>query len=127
MKRVLVVEDRQESLELIVAALEDNYEMLIARDGEEGIAAARRHHPDLILLDLGLPGMDGWNAAGELKADADLRTIPVVAVTGYAMKGDREKALDAGCDDYISKPFSLAELYEVVGRFLGSAGESRAP
>ena len=118
MKRVLVVEDHEDNLELIVAALEDRYEVLAARDGVKALEVARSGAPDLILMDLSLPGMDGWNAVAALKADENLSAIPVVAVTAHALKGDREKALAAGCDDYLSKPISLPALYEIVGRFL---------
>ena len=123
MKRVLVVEDHEDNLELMVAALEDEYEVLIARDGAEALELAGRERPDLILMDMALPGMDGWEAVRTLKDDDELRSTPIVAVTAHAMKGDREKALAAGCDDYISKPIVLKLLHDVIAKFLG--GDAR--
>lgn len=109
--RILVVEDNIDNMTLITDVLHSlQYEVLSARDGEEGIRVAKAELPDLILLDLSLPRMDGWTAARHLKADGAVAHIPVIALTAHAMLGDREKALAAGCDDYLSKPINLREL-----------------
>lgn len=109
--RILVVEDNSDNLVLIQDVLTSlQYEMLSARDGQEGVEAARAYHPDLILMDLSLPRMDGWTATRILKSDPALASIPIIALTAHAMAGDRERALTAGCDDYLSKPLRLREL-----------------
>jgi CheY-like chemotaxis protein len=112
-RRVLVVEDNLDNMTLISDVLLSlGYDPLIAKDGEEGIRLASAEKPDLILMDLSLPKMDGWTATRHLKADPDVKHIPVIALTAHAMLGDRDRALAAGCDDYISKPISLRELSE---------------
>ncbi|MBN1564594.1 MAG: response regulator [Anaerolineae bacterium] len=110
-KRILVVEDNPDNRILITDVLESLlYEVIVAEDGEEGVTKAKAEVPDLILMDLSLPKKDGWTAAGEIKAETALKEIPIIALTAHAMVGDREKALEAGCDDYISKPIDLREL-----------------
>jgi len=119
-KRILVVEDNPDNRILITDILSSlDYEVLVATDGESGVALARSERPDLILMDLSLPKMDGWTAATEIKQDASLAHIPVIALTAHAMVGDREKALKAGCDDYVSKPIDLRELASKLASFLG--------
>jgi len=119
-KRILVVEDNPDNRVLITDVLSSlSYEVLVAVDGEEGIAKAQAEVPDLILMDLSLPKMDGWTAASQIKANATLKHIPIIALTAHAMVGDREKALGAGCDDYISKPIDLRELASKLAHFLG--------
>lgn len=109
--RVLVVEDNQDNMTLIVDVLLSlDYEVLQARDGEQGVAMAKAEVPDVILMDLSLPRMDGWTATQIIKAERSLSHIPVIALTAHAMMGDKEKALEAGCSDYISKPINLQEL-----------------
>lgn len=110
MKKILVVEDVDFNRDLIVQILEDKYQVIEAVNGKEGIEIAQREKPDLILMDLSLPIMDGWEATRRLKANAELRLIPVIALTAHAMKGDEEKALAAGCDDYLAKPINEDEL-----------------
>jgi CheY-like chemotaxis protein len=110
MKKILVVEDVDFNRDLIVQILEDKYQVIEAVNGKEGIEIAQREKPDLILMDLSLPIMDGWEATRRLKANPDLRLIPVIALTAHAMKGDEEKALAAGCDDYLAKPINEDEL-----------------
>ena len=119
MKKVLVVEDVEFNKDLIVQLLEDTYEVLTAVDGAEGIRVATHEHPDLILMDLSLPVLDGWEATRHLKADVELRRIPIIALSAHAMKGDEEKALQSGCDDYLSKPLDADLLFAKLARFLG--------
>lgn len=118
MKKVLVVEDVDFNRELIVQLLEDKYEVIEAVNGQQGVELAERERPELILMDLSLPVMDGWEATRRLKANADLRTIPVIALTAHAMKGDKEKALAAGCDDYLVKPLDEDELMARIAKYL---------
>ncbi len=118
--RILIVEDNPDNRTLltdILTALE--YTVIEATDGEQGVAKATEERPDLILMDLSLPQMDGWTATRHIKANAALAYIPVIALTAHAMIGDREKALEAGCDDYISKPIDLRELQTKLSHFLG--------
>jgi two-component system cell cycle response regulator DivK len=118
MKKILVVEDVDFNRDLIVQLLEDKYQVIEAVNGKEGIEIAERERPELILMDLSLPIMDGWEATRRLKANADLRSIPVIALTAHAMKGDEEKALAAGCDDYLAKPIDEDELMAKIASYL---------
>ena len=109
--RILVVEDNNDNMTLIVDVLLSlDYEVLQAKDGEQGVNIANAEIPDVILMDLSLPRMDGWTATQKIKANQHLNHIPIIALTAHAMVGDRERALAAGCDDYISKPINLQEL-----------------
>jgi two-component system, cell cycle response regulator DivK len=121
MKRVLIVEDVELNRDLLVQLLEEDYEILTAADGAAGIEMAVREHPDLILMDLSLPIVDGWEATRRLKADATLRGIPIIALTAHAMMGDEDKARASGCDDYLSKPINEDLLFEKLRRFLGES------
>jgi two-component system cell cycle response regulator DivK len=117
--KILVVEDNQDNREMVVKVLKFNgYEVIEAVDGEEGIEKAKTEAPALILLDIYLPKMDGYEVAKRLKGDTDLRDIPVIALTAHAMKGNREQALAAGCDGYISKPIDIRELPKQIEQFL---------
>lgn len=117
--KILVVEDNQDNREMVVKVLKFNgYEVVEAVDGEEAITKARAENPDLILLDIYLPKMDGYEAAKRLKGDSDLRHIPIIALTAHAMKGNREEALAVGCDGYIPKPINVRELPKQIERFL---------
>jgi CheY-like chemotaxis protein len=117
--RILVVEDNPDNRVLITDVLTSlDYEVIIAGDGEEGVAKAIAERPDLILMDLSLPVMDGWTATRHIKANADLQHIKIIALTAHAMVGDREKSLAAGCDDYISKPIDLRELAGKLSLYL---------
>lgn len=119
-KRILVVEDNPDNRILITDVLTSlDYEVLVAVDGIEGVAKARAEVPDLILMDLSLPHMDGWTATGQIKATDGLQHVPIIALTAHAMVGDRERALEAGCDDYISKPIDLRELANTLSKYLG--------
>jgi two-component system cell cycle response regulator DivK len=109
--KILYVEDNDDNIYLLKRRLgRAGFSLAIARDGEQGIAAAHANRPDLILMDLSLPVLDGWEAARRLKASPELRTIPIIALSSHAMAGDREKALAAGCDDYDTKPVDLQRL-----------------
>ena len=119
MKKILVVEDVDFNRDLLVQLLEDDYEVIEAVNGQEGVEFAERERPDLILMDLSLPVMDGWEATRQLKANDDFRSIPVIALTAHAMKGDEEKALAAGCDDYLVKPLDEDELIAKIQKYLG--------
>ena len=117
--RILVVEDNQDNMTLVADVLHSlDYEVIQAFDGEQGVRLAAAEHPDLILMDLSLPRMDGWAATRLIKANPELREIPIIAVTAHAMVGDRERALEAGCDDYVAKPINLRELASKLNLFL---------
>ncbi|HEV8308181.1 MAG TPA: response regulator [Methylomirabilota bacterium] len=118
-KRILVVEDVEFNRDLLVQLLEEDYEVLTATDGEEGIRLAERERPDAILMDLSLPGLDGWEATRRIKANPALRGIPIIALSAHAMMGDEEKARQSGCDDYLSKPLNEDLLFEKLAKLLG--------
>jgi two-component system cell cycle response regulator DivK len=109
-KTILLVEDVEDNRDLVVQILENHYTVVEARDGLEGLEKAKALRPDLIILDLALPKMDGWEAARRIKADPDLKHIPIIALTAYAMEGDEAQALDAGCDAYVAKPVLPKDL-----------------
>jgi two-component system, cell cycle response regulator DivK len=116
---ILVIEDNRDNMTLIVDILMSmEYDVMQAVDAEQGIQIARQTQPSLILLDLSLPRMDGWTAAKALKADVALKPIPVIALTAHAMVGDRERAIKAGCDDYITKPIDIQELDRKLKKYL---------
>jgi CheY-like chemotaxis protein len=117
-KKILVVEDGELNRDLMVQLLEDEYELVVAVDGEEGVQKAQRERPDLILMDLGLPVLDGWEATRRIKADRESKHIPVIVVTSHAMIGDERRAREAGCDDYLSKPIDEDELMGKIRKFL---------
>jgi CheY-like chemotaxis protein len=109
--RLLIVEDNLDNLTLLQDVLRAlDYEFRIAKDGEAGLSVARDYVPDVILMDMSLPKMDGWTATRHLKADPALKHVPVIAITAHAMRGDRERALEAGCDFYMTKPLNLREF-----------------
>jgi CheY-like chemotaxis protein len=118
-QKILYIEDNEQNLYLVRFMLEKHgYDVHEARDGREGIAAAATIRPDLILLDIQLPSMDGYAVAHALRENADLAAIPIVAVTSYAMAGDREKALAAGCNGYIEKPINPDNFLQQVEQHL---------
>jgi two-component system, cell cycle response regulator DivK len=111
MPKILLIEDNEMNRDMLSRRLSrKGFEVDMAVDGQEGIDKVRESTPDLILLDMSLPVKDGWTVARELKADADLSEIPIIALTAHAMEGDRQKAMDAGCDDYDTKPVELKRL-----------------
>jgi two-component system cell cycle response regulator DivK len=117
-KRILVIDDNEDNRRIMLDCLTAaGYEVIEAESGEDGVSFAERHVPDLILMDIQLPGIDGYEATRRIKASHELRGIPLVVVTSYALSGDDVKALDAGADDYVTKPFSpRALLAKVRGR-----------
>jgi two-component system, cell cycle response regulator DivK len=117
--KILIIEDNEQNIYLTTFILEKNgYEVVQARDGREGIALAGRVKPDLILLDIQLPVMDGYEVAQQLKEGVETREIPIVAVTSYAMVGDRERVMAAGCTGYIEKPISPETFMSEVEQYL---------
>lgn len=118
-KRILVIEDNLDNMILIADILKSlQLEVIEAADGEQGILAAAAEKPDLILMDLSLPRMDGWEATRVIKSDPALSHIPVIAVTAHAMYDDRERARAAGCDAYVTKPINLRELAQIIRQHL---------
>ena len=119
MVKILYVEDNEDNLYMLTNRLtRRGFEVVSARDGEQGIAMAGSETPALILMDLSLPVMDGWEATRRLKAEALTQDIPVIALSAHAMEGDREKAIAAGCDDYDTKPVELPRLLEKIAALL---------
>lgn len=119
MAKILIIEDNEQNLYLETFILEKNgHEVIQARNGEGGIALAAQSLPDLILLDIQLPGMDGYTVAEELRKNPAIATVPIIAVTSYAMTGDRERILEAGCTSYIEKPINPDTFHMEVTQFL---------
>ena len=117
---VLIVEDNELNMKLFNDLLEAfGYKTVKTRDGRTAVDMAREHKPDLIIMDIQLPGISGLDVTRQLKQDADLAAIPVVAVTAFAMRGDEQKILAAGCDAYLSKPISVTTFLETIRRFIG--------
>ena len=123
MKKILIVEDVELNRDLLVQLLEEDYAILTAADGAAGIELAERERPDLILMDLSLPVLDGWEATRRIKATRALKSIPIIALTAHAMRGDEKKARASGCDDYLSKPIDEDLLYEKLKQFLEEVPE----
>ncbi len=122
MAKILLVEDNEMNRDMLSRRLERRgYEVIVAVDGAEGVARARAEAPDLVLMDMSLPVLDGWEATRQLKAAPETKSIPVIALTAHAMAGDREKALDAGCDDFDTKPIDLPRLLGKLEGLLGGA------
>ena len=120
MAKILVVEDNEMNLDMLSRRLERRgYEVVIATDGAQGVNMAKEHKPHLILMDMSLPVMDGWEATRRIKADDEVKEIPVIALTAHAIAGDREKAMAAGCDEYESKPVKFPRLLAKIKEFLG--------
>jgi CheY-like chemotaxis protein len=127
MKRILYVEDNDDNIYVVTNRLgRAGFTVLVARDGEQGVAMARAERPDLILMDLRLPVIDGWEATRRIKADESTRHIPVLALSAHAMTGDRARALEAGCDDYDTKPIDLPRLRAKIDALLTARGKDGA-
>jgi CheY-like chemotaxis protein len=121
MARILLVEDNEMNRDMLSRRLERRgYEVVIAVDGQQGVDLAQSSAPDLILMDMSLPVIDGWEATRQLKAMDAMKTVPIIALTAHAMSGDREKALDAGCNDYDTKPIELPRLLGKIEALLGA-------
>ena len=122
MRRLLYIEDNEDNLYMLQLRFDvlDGYEILSAADGAAGIAMAAAERPDLILMDLNLPEIDGWEATRRLKADPATRDIPIIALSAHAMAGDREKAMEVGCEDYDTKPVELPRLLGKIAALLAS-------
>ena len=121
MKRVLLVEDHEEIWDFLSRRLKRRgYDVIVATDGQQGVEKARAERPDIVLLDMNLPIMDGWTAAGMIKSSPDTARIPIIALTAHAMSGDKEKALAAGCDDYHPKPIDFTKLLTQIDALITS-------
>jgi CheY-like chemotaxis protein len=120
LKTVLIVEDVDLNRDLLVQLLEDDYRLVLAEDGVSALERAAETMPDLILMDLSLPRMDGWEATRRLKADERLARIPVIVLSAHAMRGDEERARASGCDDFLTKPIDETLLYQKLARHLGT-------
>ena len=118
MKKILIVEDGEFNRDLLIQLLEEDYSLVTATDGAAGVSKAAGEHPDLILMDLSLPILDGWEATQRIKADPVTARIPVIALTAHAMSGDEDKAKAAGCDDFMTKPIDEDILFEKLRRWI---------
>ena len=118
-KKILIVEDVEMNRDLLVQLLEDDYELAEASDGKEGLEKISSEKPDLVLLDISLPEMGGYEVTRAARANAAIAHVPIIAVTAHAMAGDEEKALEAGCNDYLTKPIDEEELWRKVEQLLG--------
>lgn len=124
MPKILLVEDNEMNRDMLSRRLQRRgYEVVIAIDGEQGVSMAKSESPDLILMDMSLPLIDGWEATRALKAAPETKNIPVIALTAHAMSTDRDKAIEAGCDDYDTKPIELVRLLGKMEALLGREGE----
>ncbi len=119
MKKILIVEDVEWNRDLLAQVLEEAYAIIEAVDGREGLEVAEAERPDLILMDLSLPEMDGWELAARIRQTEAIRDVPIIAVTAHAMAGDEERALKAGCNGYLSKPIDEEELLKKVRGLIG--------
>jgi two-component system cell cycle response regulator DivK len=118
-KRILVVEDQEDNMQILRDLLSSvGYELIEARDGAEGVKMAKAERPDLILMDIQLPILDGYEATRQIKAEPDLKAVPIIVVTSYALSGDETKAREAGCDSYVPKPYSPRQLLAKIREYL---------
>ncbi len=125
MAKILLVEDNEMNRDMLSRRLvRRGYDVVVALDGEQGLAMARSEAPALILMDMSLPGIDGWEATRQLKAAPETQKIPVIALTAHAMSGDREKAVAVGCDDFDTKPVDLTRLLDKIEALLGRTGSA---
>jgi CheY-like chemotaxis protein len=118
MKQILIIEDVEFNLDLLVQLLEDDYKLISAADGQSGVELAQAEKPDLILMDMSLPVVNGWTATQVIKSNPDLSHIPIIGLSAHALASEREKALEAGCDAYLTKPIDEQELFDTIGRAL---------
>ncbi len=128
MSRILLVEDHEEIWDFLSRRLQRRgHDVVVATDGQQGVDRAAAEVPDIVLLDMNLPVMDGWTAAGLMKADPRTRAVPIIALTAHAMSGDREKAIAAGCDDYHPKPVDFSRLLMQIEALLDGAAPPAPP
>jgi len=128
MAKILIIEDTENNRVLLTRRLKPRgHEIVTAENAESGLAMVAAERPDLILMDVGLPGMDGWSATRQLKSDPLNRQIPVIALTAHAMDGDRQKAIEAGCDDYETKPIDFNRLFAMIDRLLSAQPQPEEP
>jgi len=122
MSKILIVEDNEMNRDMLSRRLErKGFDVVMAVDGQAGVDMALSEKPDLILMDMSLPVMDGWEATRKIKADSETKNIPVIALTAHAMADDEQKALEAGCDDYDTKPVNFNHLLDKMAKFIGSS------
>ena len=127
MAKILLVEDHQEIWDFLSRRLKRRgYDVVVAQDGQEGLDKTRSEGPDLLLLDMNLPVMDGWSVAQTLKADVATKGIPIIALTAHAMSGDRDKAIEAGCDDYHAKPVDFSQLVDQIEKALATRSAAKS-
>ncbi|HZQ10236.1 MAG TPA: response regulator [Anaerolineae bacterium] len=125
MSKILLVEDNEMNRDMLSRRLQRRgYEITMAHDGEQGVEMAQSTAPDLILMDMSLPGIDGWEATRRIKSNAQTKSIPIIALTAHAMAGDREKALEAGCDEYDTKPIDLERLLPKIEGLLNKNADT---
>lgn len=118
MKKILIVEDVEMNVDLLTQLLEDDYALVVAKDGGRGVEMAASENPDLILMDMSLPVLDGYEAARQIRANAALKHIPIIGLSAHAMSGDADKARAAGCDDYLTKPVNDELLFQKLAQYL---------
>ncbi len=125
MPRILLVEDNEMNRDMLSRRLtRRGFEVVIAVDGQEGVEMTLQENPDIVLMDMSLPVLDGWEATRRLKAAEETKHIPIIALTAHAMSGDREKTLEAGCDDYDTKPIEFSRLLQKINALLASVSET---
>jgi len=128
MAKILIIEDNENNRVLLSRRLKaEGYEVFTAEDAERGLPMVRSVRPDLVLMDLGLPGMDGWTATRQLRADPSLQGLPIIALTAHAMQSDREKAVETGCDGFETKPVDFTRLFEKMEELLSRRGGGPPP
>ncbi len=118
MNSIVIIEDNQDNYDLLCDSLEQDYDLEQAHDGLEGLNKVRLMRPDIVLMDMSLPEMDGWEVSRCLKADPEVADIPIIALTAHAMSGDRKRCIEAGCNDYLSKPVNMKKLSEMIDRYI---------
>ena len=118
MKKILIVEDIELNVDLLTQILEDHYEVVVAHDGAQGGTFAAQHRPDLIIMDMSLPIMDGWEATRNIRANETTKRIPVIGLSAHAMQGDRDKAIEVGCNEYLTKPVDDELLLKTISKLL---------
>jgi CheY-like chemotaxis protein len=125
MPKIVLIEDNAENREALSRRLQRRgYEVLVAPDGQQGVELVKAEKPDLVLMDMNMPVLDGWQATRMIRADDDMKSVPVIGLTAHALAGDREKALEAGCSDYHTKPVEFARLLEQIEVLIRNGGQS---